>query len=216
MGERFERLDILVVYVWATIMLSVFIVVSTLMYVVDTDVVTENIEIIEVIETVEPMEIDDGSLPGDDIPAQEPEVVTIARYFDVPLDLELQDHIVTVCEEYQVDPSIIVAMIERESTFRTDAIGDSGNSLGLMQIQPRWHKERMDRLGCDDLLDPYQNVMVGIDYISELIEMGRGMSWALMAYNGGPSYANKMVAAGEVSGYAMDILTNEIVGGISL
>ena len=204
MGEMFDRLDILVVYVWATIMLCVFIIVGTLLYDVDTGVVEESVETIEVIE-------DDGSLPGDDIPAQEP--VTIARYFDVPLDWELQDHIVTVCEEYEVDPSIIVAMIERESTFNADVIGDSGNSLGLMQIQPRWHKERMERLGCEDLLDPYQNVMVGVDYISELIGMGRGMSWALMAYNGGPSYANKMVAAGEVSDYALHILNHEIVGG---
>jgi soluble lytic murein transglycosylase-like protein len=177
---------------------------GTLLQVVDTEVVEESVETIEVI-------VDDGSIPGDDIPAQEPEIVTIAQYFDVSLNETLQDHIFTVCEEYQVDPSIIVAMIENESEFYAGAIGDGGNSFGLMQIQPRWHKERMERLGCDDLLDPYQNVMVGVDYISELIECDKGMTWALMAYNGGPSYANKKAAAGEVSQYATDILHSEIV-----
>lgn len=132
----------------------------------------------------------------------EPEVM----YFDVPLDPELQDHIFAECEKYGVEPAIIVAMIERESRFKADAVGDSGRSQGLMQIQKKWHSERMEKLGCDDLLDPYQNVTVGIDFLAELIGKGRGVEWALMAYNGGPSYANKKVAAGEVSAYATEIL----------
>lgn len=132
-------------------------------------------------------------------PVVEPEVVP--TYFDVPLDRDLQDHIFAECEKYDVDPALVVAMIQKESTFRVDAIGDSGNSLGLMQIQPRWHRERMDILGCDDLLDPYQNVTCGITIIDELLEKGRGLEWALMCYNGGAKYANEKVANGVVTEY---------------
>lgn len=125
-------------------------------------------------------------------------------YFDVPLERGLQDHIFDICDSYNVDPELIVSMIFYESSFRSKVIGenDSGYSYGLMQIMPRWNKDRMDRLGCQDLLDPYQNVLVGTDLISEYIEEGRGVEWALMAYNGGPSYANRKASEGIVSAYA--------------
>lgn len=144
--------------------------------------------------------------PSEPVEAPEPEIVPEVVYFDVPLDEGLQDHIFAVCEEYEIEPELIISMIYRESTYNIEAIGDSGRSLGLMQIQPRWHKDRMNKLGCDDLLDPYQNVMVGTDLMSELLNQRGSVEWALMAYNGGPSYANKMVKAGKVSEYAREII----------
>lgn len=128
-------------------------------------------------------------------------------YFDVPLSEDLQDHIFMVCESYGIDPAIVIAMIQRESNFVIDIVGDNGNSFGLMQIQPRWHRDRMEKLGCTDLLNPYQNVNVGVDYLAELFEKGKSVEWVLMAYNGGPSYANKKAANGEVSTYARDVIS---------
>lgn len=128
------------------------------------------------------------------------------RYFDVPLDHDLQDHIFALCEENDIDPAMVIAIIERESNYKASAIGDSGNSLGLMQIQPRWSEERMARLSCPDLLDPYQNVIVGIDILVEYFNRGNSVEWVLMAYNGGPSYANKKAEAGEISEYAQKVL----------
>ncbi len=129
-------------------------------------------------------------------------------YFDVPLEEELQDYIFDICEEYGVDPELIVSMIFHESNFDSAVIGenDSGYSYGLMQIMPRWNYDRMDRLGCLDLLNPYQNVRVGVDLLAEYIQKGYGIEWALMAYNGGPSYANRKAAEGVVSGYATRIM----------
>lgn len=127
-------------------------------------------------------------------------------YFDVPLDHELQDYIFELCEKYSVDPAIVVSMIYKESSFRATVMGDNGNSYGLMQIQPRWNQERMDKLGCQNLLDPYQNVTVGIDLIGELVSKGKPIEWVLMSYNGGQSYANKKWAKGEVSEYATTVL----------
>lgn len=133
----------------------------------------------------------------------EPEPV---RYFDVPLSEDLQDHIFELCKSYNVDPALVISMIRRESTYRASVIGDNGRSYGLMQIQPRWNQARMDALGCPDLLDPYQNVTVGIDIIAEYLETGKSVEWALMAYNGGPSYANNKASRGEISDYAKNVL----------
>ena len=85
-----------------------------------------------------------------------------------------------------------------------DAVGDYGRSLGLMQVQPQWFFEQMAEHGFDNLLDPYQNVVIGIGYVADLMAMGRGDTWALMSYNGGPSYANSM--GNSVSEYASVVL----------
>ena len=132
----------------------------------------------------------------------------------VPLEEELQLHIAALCEDYHIQPELVLAVIEQESQYKPDCIGDSGNSLGLMQVQPYWHGERMQQLGCDDLLDPYQNVTVGIDILAEKLAKG-STEWALMAYNGGNQYADALQARGEVSEYAEAVimLAEELKGG---
>lgn len=133
--------------------------------------------------------------------------VPMARY-PVPLDDDLQYFIIQLCEDHHIQPSIIFAMIDRESDFDADLVGDDGEAFGLMQIQPRWHYERMDELDCHDLLDPYKNVTVGIDYLAELLDYGNGLEWALMAYNGGPTYAYEKAALGIVTDYAQEVIEN--------
>ena len=124
----------------------------------------------------------------------------MSKLYDVPLDAELQFHIIGLCEERGIDPAIVMAMIWKESRFHADSVGDGGNSLGLMQVQPRWHSKRMEKLGCDDLLDPHQNVVVGIDYLAESIRRYDGdVAKALVAYNQG-SYK------GTVTAYAKSVL----------
>lgn len=135
---------------------------------------------------------------------EEPEVF----YFNVPLERELQDHIFALCDERGIDPAIIITMIYLESRFTPDAVGDSGNSLGLMQIQPRWHQARMEALGCTDLLDPYQNVAVGIDLLGDLMDSSGSIEWASMAYNGGAAYANRYAERGEISDYVRMVIGN--------
>lgn len=130
----------------------------------------------------------------------------VVQFYDIPLKDGIQEHVMTICKWYGVDERLIFAMIERESQFDISAVGDGGEALGLMQIHPNWHGERMNKLGCDDLLNPFENVVVGIDYFAELVRMERGVEWALMAYNGGLAYASEMVDAGKVSDYASAVL----------
>lgn len=131
---------------------------------------------------------------------EESEELVIKLYYDVPLSYELQDYIIHLCEVHHIDPAVVVAMIKRESNFQADAIGDGGNSEGLMQVQRRWHQARMDKLGCTNLLDPMQNVKVGIDYLAEMLDWYDGdIAKALTAYNRG-SYS------GYITNYATTVL----------
>jgi len=63
----------------------------------------------------------------------------------------------------------------------------------------------MDRLGCDNLLDPYQNITVAVDYIAELKEINPDLYWMLMAYNGGFKYADERMESGKYSEYAVEV-----------
>lgn len=132
----------------------------------------------------------------------------VVNYFDVSLSKDLQNHIFHLCANYEINPAVVIAMIERESNFKAKAIGDNGESFGLMQIQPKWkeNQERMQRLNCTDLLDPYQNVTVGIDILAGHLDKGKGLTWALMAYNSGASKANQHAKNGVVTDYARDVI----------
>ena len=74
--------------------------------------------------------------------------------YDVPLSDDLVLHIIDVADENNIDPELILAIIKQESNFDASAIGDSGRSFGLMQVQKKWHGERRQRLGYTDLLNP--------------------------------------------------------------
>jgi hypothetical protein len=112
--------------------------------------------------------------------------------YNVPLDYDLQLYIIQTCEELNIDAGVVMAMIFYESSYQADAIGDGGNSLGLMQIQERWHKERMERLDVTNLLHPYQNVTVGIDFLAELVNECNGdIEKALICYNTGRAGAEE-------------------------
>lgn len=116
----------------------------------------------------------------------EPEVIL----YDVPLSEDLQLYIISLCEGKNIDPAIVFAMIWRESRFNHLSVGDNGNSLGLMQIQPRWHSGLMAEFGCDDLLDPYQNVTIGIAILAGHVNYYNGnVEMGVMAYNAGKAGA---------------------------
>lgn len=98
---------------------------------------------------------------------------------------KMQCYTYILCKQYGVDYSLVVALIERESGYVFDKVGDDGNSIGYMQIYESAHTDRMERLNCTNLKNPYQNVMVGIDFLAELIEKYGTVQDALAAYNYG-------------------------------
>lgn len=123
-------------------------------------------------------------------PEEKPEVEIVRVWDNVPFDIEFQQFVETEAKKHDINPAIIFAMMQAESGFDTEAVGDKGQSFGLMQIQPRWHYGRMLELGCTNLFDAKQNVTVGIDILADLMAKGKGLEWALTAYNVGESKAD--------------------------
>lgn len=120
--------------------------------------------------------------------------------FDVPLEPELLDHVLVTAEEYDLEPELILAVIRKESNFHTDALGDNGASYGLMQIQPRWWSGLAREIGCEDFMtDPYQNITLGSAIIRRKLNSGKGVEWAIMAYNGGDPDANAKRKEGRIT-----------------
>lgn len=106
-----------------------------------------------------------------------------------------KDYIEETAESYGISPKLIKAIIEVESGGDANAIGDDGNSLGLMQIQPRYHAQRLKE--GESLLDPKVNVRVGCEILSELIAKYGTLDEVLTVYNAGHDtgsreYANRV------------------------
>ena len=118
-------------------------------------------------------------------------------YTNIPLSARFQRHIDEKCKSYGISTNVVMATIWKESNFDIDIMGDHGEAYGLMQIQKKWHKARMKKVGATDLLNCYDNVNVGIDYLAELYKIYNG-NWhkTLMAYNGGHAYCKRRVKAG--------------------
>lgn len=132
----------------------------------------------------------------------EPETTAPERY-DIPLPEDLQDYLIATACSYGLDPALVIAVIWRESCYQVDAVGDAGQAIGLMQIQPRWHVERMDRLGVTDLGDPRSNILVGCDILAEVIGQ-YGVTGGLTYYRWGRADGDGAYAA-EVLAYAEDL-----------
>lgn len=115
---------------------------------------------------------------------------------DVPLDGDTQAFLRAACEETGIPYELALAVIRQETEFH-NVVGDDGRSVGYMQVQRRWHEDRMARLGVTDLADPYSNFRVGCDYLAELL--GKyPLEEALTAYNSGKpgrsAYASNVLA----------------------
>lgn len=106
--------------------------------------------------------------------------------------------------EYGVEPELLMAVIERESSGKPTA--ENGNCLGLMQVSSYWHADRMERLGCTDLYDTIENIHVGTDYLAELLDRYENVYLALMVYNMGDATAIELFEQGIYSQYATSIV----------
>ena len=124
-------------------------------------------------------------LSADDWSSDENAETAQKKYYDVPLGQDLQDLVITDCARYGISPAVVYAMIEKESNYNTYAIGDDGRSFGLMQIQPKWHLQRMIDMDCTDLFDPKENIKVGLSILGELYNDYGNIEQALTVYNKG-------------------------------
>jgi soluble lytic murein transglycosylase-like protein len=90
-----------------------------------------------------------------------------------------------------------LALIAQESRFDPRALGPTG-SLGLMQLQPTTAREVARKHGLAwqsdrTLLDPVQNVRIGLAYLAELRDRFGSTDHAMAAYNIGPGNLIKLL-----------------------
>jgi len=140
------------------------------------------------------------------------------RYYQIPqayidnggcLPEVVQGYIWSQCEERGLDYYIVLAMIEKESSYRYDATGDSGASKGYMQVQERWHWKRMQAEGVTDLYDPYGNIRTGLRLLQDLHKVypDADLHFILMCYNMGESKAIELYYSGTYStGYSRGVI----------
>lgn len=107
-------------------------------------------------------------------------------------------------EAYNICPETIQAIGWVESRFQPDA--ENGGCVGIMQVAPKWHQDRMDKLGVTDLTNTRQNMLVAVDYLSDLVQDEEDMEEVLMRYHG-ESRIHERLDAGEMSEYVESILT---------
>lgn len=103
-------------------------------------------------------------------------------------------YIAQITEQYypNVDPYIALAVLEIESDYHPDIVSGAG-AVGLMQVIPKYHARRVVKYGLNDLMDPYTNIICGVDFLNELYEKRGSWSSALLGYNNSTSYVNKVL-----------------------
>lgn len=123
-------------------------------------------------------------------------------------DTKLPQEYIQYCEQagqaYGICPELLEAVIEEESGGDPDAVGQAGE-IGLMQIYPKYHTERMQRLGIMDLSEPEGNILAGADYLAELFYEYGDPGTVLMYYNGTKNFEERG-KAGDYTEYAESIL----------
>lgn len=110
-------------------------------------------------------------------------------YEDAIFTDDTREYLFDACERYNLDPYILMGQIELESSFNPNAIGDGGDSIGYLQIQPKWWSHL---IGDRDLKNPKDNIAVGIiimDYYMRTYD--NDIRKALMCYNMGEQGAKE-------------------------
>lgn len=145
------------------------------------------------------------------VKASVPEVTETKKYYNVSLSTDIQDYIFQLCEENNIDPVLIFAMVETESRFNSNCVSRT-NDYGLMQINKCNHNWLKKQYGVDNFLDLKQNLLCGISMMEAHLKNNNG-DWvrALMCYNQGTTGARKSWARGiyETS-YTRKVMSNTI------
>ncbi len=82
-----------------------------------------------------------------------------------------------------LSPRLVQAVVQVESGYNPRARSSKG-AMGLMQLMPETARE----LRVSEPFDPAQNIRGGVTYLRRMLDQFSGnMTWALAAYNAGPS-----------------------------
>ena len=101
--------------------------------------------------------------------------------------MSLEDMFNEAASVYNIDVNFLKAVAKLESDFNPDSVSSAG-AVGIMQLMPSTAKG----LGVEDIYDPYQNIMGGAKYLSDMFNrFGGDYELAYAAYNAGPGAVSR-------------------------
>lgn len=107
-------------------------------------------------------------------------------------------------EKYNIEPSLVYAVMLTESHFVSDALSSKG-AKGLMQISDitgQWAAQEIGIMGYtnDSLYNPEVNIEIGCWYLNKLIiQFDEPLETALAAYNAGSGNVSKWLKNSQYS-----------------
>ena len=123
--------------------------------------------------------------------------------------------IVREAEANGLDPLLVVAVIRTESAFNAYAVSGVG-AMGLMQMVPTTGNVLALQRGTalrnrQTLFDVELNIELGTAYLAALLREFGATEAALLAYNGGPAYARRVLRNPDsrkrfTAGYPKDVI----------
>lgn len=141
---------------------------------------------------------------------------------DVDKKLPYAESINRYARDVQINPQVIVSVIQVESSFKPRALSSAG-AYGLMQIMPAtWRQVNKDSKVCEGrhpgecTSECYYNgdfnIHIGTNYLSQLLKKYQGnMILALAAYNAGPGIVDQhggVPPYEETENYIESVITN--------
>jgi soluble lytic murein transglycosylase-like protein len=114
-----------------------------------------------------------------------------------PLALRIVNAVYAAATRYELSPSLMLAIISRESTFNPRATSGYG-AQGLMQVVPRFHMDKLQEARAvtaeASLFHPETNIDVGARILAEYIDAESDLPRALLKYSGKASrYIEKVM-----------------------
>ena len=120
--------------------------------------------------------------------------------------LSMAQIVTAAAAAYGVDPSLAVAVAQRESGLNPNLVNPTSGAAGLMQLMPATFAS----LGGTNIMDPTQNANAGVRYLGMMLAKYNGdISLALSAYNAGEQRVDrdgKVPAIAETKNYVTDIM----------
>lgn len=126
---------------------------------------------------------------------------------DCKMPEEQQEFVYYLCSGYNLDFTLVMALIQHESSFDPNVISNT-NDYGYMQINAINHDWLTETIGVTDYTDPYQNIRAGVFVLRKLFERYQDTDMVLMAYDMGENGASRLWEKGIFeTDYTQSILT---------
>lgn len=131
------------------------------------------------------------------------------KYLDVTLTGEVQEYVDKYIEKYGnvVDREVVFSLMYTESRFNPKAENSVSHCSGIMQLNPKYFTDEIERFGYEDIFDLEGNIDVGVWYLSKLVkEHPDDLMYALTCYHrGGAGAYYYYLAHNDYDAYAYEV-----------